>query len=173
MFRRTPFLPLISSMAAILILAAGCSDQVPTGVQLQKSYRAIALPEAALTPSFARSGAASRVIGPEGGTIQAGRITLSFPAGAVAAPTKIIVSPDPRNLAVTLEPHGLQFPAGREPSVTFSYRGISSLPESDLTILYLAETGVALEQLAVSVSTGSRSVTSRLRHFSEYALVAP
>ena len=170
MSRRTLFTPLVSSLTAILILAAGCSDQAPTGAELGSSYHAVALPEAGLVPSFSRSGSVSRVIGPDGGTIQADRITISFPAGAVSTPTEITVSPDTRNLGVTFGPHGIQFPAGHQPTASFSYQGIANLPEADLTIFYLSETGVALEKLAASVNTSAKTVSAQLRHFSEYTV---
>ena len=132
MSRRSVFSPWFSSLTAILILAAGCSDQAPTGAALETSHQAVVLPEAGLAPSFSRDGATKKVIGPEGGEITAGRITISFPAGAVSTPTEISVAPDRKNLAVTFGPHGLQFPAGAEPTATFSYRGIDNLPEQDL-----------------------------------------
>ena len=173
MSRRSGFFPLISSLAAILILAAGCSDQAPTAVELETSYQVVALPESDLTPSFARLGSSSQVIGPEGGTIRAGRITISFPEGAVAEPTEISVASDPRKLAVTFGPHGLQFPAGHEPTASFSYQGIANLPERDLTIYYIGTSGQVLEELAVSVDPSEKAVRARLGHFSEYALIAP
>lgn len=173
MSRRSPFAPLISSVAAILILAAGCSDQAPTAVQLESSYNAVALPRAELAPSFSRTGTAHQVIGPEGGVIQNGRITISFPAGAVAAPTTITVAPSTRDLAVTFGPHGLQFPAGHEPTVTFSYRGIANLPEQDLMILYVSDSGEVLERLNASVDASAKSVTARPRHFSVYTVATP
>lgn len=173
MSRRILSTPLVSSLAAILILAAGCSDQAPTGAELGSSYHAVALPEAGLVPSYSRSGGTSRVIGPDGGTIRAGRITLSFPAGALAAPTEITVSPDARHLGVTFGPHGITFPAGHQPTATFSYQGIGNLPERDLTVLYLSDSGIALEKLTASVDTGAKTVSAQLGHFSQYLLAEP
>jgi hypothetical protein len=173
MSRRSLFSPLISSVAAILILAAGCSDRTPTTAQLETSYDAVLLPEAGLTPSFSRSGSASRVIGPEGGEIKAGRITISFPAGALSQPTEISVAPDPKKLAVTFGPHGTQFPAGAEPTLTFNYAGIANLPERDLTVYYVSNSGVVLEKLTASVDTDAKTVTVKPGHFSNYAVATP
>lgn len=173
MSRRSVFSPLISSLTAILILAAGCSDQAPTALELETSYQAVALPKAETSPAFARLGTAGKVIGPEGGEIRQGRISIRFPAGALSEPTEITVNPNARNLAVTFGPHGLQFPAGHEPTATFSYEGIAGLPERDLTVFYVSDSGAVLEKLTASVDAREKSVSAKLRHFSEYALVAP
>lgn len=173
MSRRSVFSPIVSSLAAILILASGCSDQVPTAVELGTGYQPVALPAAEIAPSFSLSGDAARVIGPEGGEISVGRITIRFPEGAVAEPTRISVKPDLKNLAVTFGPHGLQFPRGNEPTVTFSYKGIADLPERHLTVFYLGGAGEALERLTVSVDTRAKEVSAALRHFSLYALAMP
>lgn len=172
MFRRTFLVRLLSGLGAILILATGCSDLTPTNPQLDTTYRRVALPTAERGPSFSLSGTAGGVIGPEGGSIQAGRVTITFPAGALAEPTEITVTPDADYLAVVLGPHGIQFPAGHEPTLTFSYEGIDGLPEQDLTIYYLSDSGVVLEQMRATVDLSTRSVTARLGHFSEYAVIA-
>lgn len=173
MSRRSLFFPLISSAAAILILAAGCSDQAPTSAQLETSYNAVLLPEAGLVPSFSRSGASQQVIGPEGGQIQAGRITISFPAGALAEPTAISVAPDAKKLAVTFGPHGTQFPASAQPTLTFDYAGIDDLPEHGLMVYYVSDSGVVLEMLSPSVNTEAMTVGVKLRHFSQYTVSVP
>lgn len=173
MSRRSFFSPLISSVAAILILAAGCSDQAPTSAQLETSYNAVLLPEAGLVPSFNRSGTARKVIGPEGGEINAGRITISFPAGAVAQPTEISVAPDAKKLAVTFGPHGTQFPADAQPTLTFDYAGIDNLPEHGLLVFYVSDSGVVLEKFAPSVNIDAKTVGLKLGHFSQYTVSVP
>lgn len=173
MSRRSVFSPLISSLTAILILAAGCSDLTPTALERETSYDAVTLPRAEVAPSFSRLGSASKLIGPEGGEIRKGRVTISFPAGALSEPTEITVTPDAQNLAVTFGPHGLQFPAGHEPVASFSYAGIANLPEHDLTIFYIGQSGEVLEKLTASVDTKAHSVSAALRHFSVYTVATP
>lgn len=173
MSRRTLSFRLISSAAAILILAAGCSDQAPTSAQLDAGYQAVALPFDGPTPSFNRSGGVRQIIGPEGGEILAGRVGIKFPAGALAEPTAITVSPSTRSLAVTFGPHGIQFPAGSEPTVTFSYQGVTNVAERGLMVLYVSDTGTVLEKLATTVNSESKSVTAKLQHFSAYTVALP
>ena len=173
MSRRTLSFRLFSSAAAILILAAGCSDQNPTASQLETGYNAVALPAAELAPSFSRAGGVRKLVGPDGGEIRVGRVAISFPKGALAEPTMISVSPAVNNLAVTFGPHGLHFPAGSEPTLTFSYQGIGNVPEHQLTVLYMSEAGLILEELPATVDTREGTATRRLAHFSQYVLAWP
>jgi hypothetical protein len=147
------------ALAGILITIGGCSES----------------PSAAPTQFLVREGGArfdvggttGAVIGPAGGSIQtpAGD-RIVFPAGAVAEPTTISITSSSEYVGVELEPHGLRFPAGHEPTLQLSTSGSNARAFRSLSIVYVDESGVVAEFLPTQVG-GNRTQTN-LQHFSGY-----
>ena len=123
--------------------------------------------------------AGSKVIGPEGGSLQArdGRATVTIPAGALAAPVNITLAPAPTapagvvGAAWSLEPEGTVFatPVKLELDVGAN----AMLPGVDPTLLTVArlENGQWNPLVAGFVSPGTGKAVALTRHFSTYAVV--
>lgn len=162
--------------AGILITIGGCADNSPTGSTPPQDagYQLIALDGAATGAAQNRGHFpfAEKVIGPEGGTLEIpGGHTLDFPSGALDKPTKIRAKVDRRYVAVELEPHGIQFSAGREPLLTLNYSAAATpVIPNHLTIIYLDQAYNFLEDMRGTASERSKIVSARLPHFSVYAV---
>lgn len=153
--------------AGILIVTGGCADSpsapAAPGADLE-------LLRAVEGPSFSRAGSdvQARVIGPEGGAIElSSGHTLTFPAGAVSAPTEIGMRADADYQGVRLSPHGLRFPASAQPVLTLRARGAASA-RADLRVVYVGEGNQILEVLPTTLEGGAATVS--LEHFSGYIL---
>ena len=153
--------------AGILIITGGCAESPSTPAAVGAGLELVLAAEG---PSFSRAGsdAQSRVIGPEGGTIEltTGH-TLAFPAGALAAPTEIGMRADGEYQGVRLSPHGLRFPAGAQPVLTLRARGTVADP-AGLQVVYVSEGNQILEVLPTTVQ--GNAVTASLEHFSGYLI---
>jgi hypothetical protein len=174
---RRPFFKAASSLAAILILAAGCGDQTPTAVHLQETGPAASGsqatgPKVNVVKTRYAAGTYAAVIGPQGGRIDFGIGSLDFPAGALSRTTRITATTDGENLGVTFGPHGLQFPEGRQPMLGLSYMDVATDPEG-LQIVYVNNMGEILEELTTSADISTSTVGATLRHFSTYWMAAP
>lgn len=173
MKRRSLFASVASSLTAILILAAGCSDQDPMAVQLEPGAVGTVRGEIGGRANVLRStyaaGNFSSVIGPEGGTIQFGIGEITFPAGAVQRPTLISAAVDGEHLAVTFSPHGLRFTEHAQPVLSLSFAE-SSASASKLGIQYVDSGFNVLEVLETSTDIVAEKVTARLWHFSTYVI---
>ena len=95
---------------------------------------------------------------------------LSVPAGALDAPVTITaVAPSDSVSHVRLQPEGLTFQ--RPASLTLSYASCDllgvPLPKR---IVYTSDSLVTLEYVPSVDDAASRTVTGRLRHFSDYAV---
>jgi hypothetical protein len=168
----------LSALAAgILITVGGCSESHPTvnsAVDFANRFHRIELRGGAESSSIANAAPirAEKVIGPEGGTLEIpGGHSLTFPSGAVSKPTTIRARVDMQYVEVDLDPHGIQFPAGREPTLKLSYAGASTAGFRSLTIAYFDEAGRYLEDMRGVDSSTTQAVNARLPHFSRYALV--
>lgn len=153
--------------AGILIVTGGCADSPSAPAAVGADLELLRAVEG---PSFSRAGsdAQARVIGPEGGVIELSTgHTLTFPAGAVSAPTEIGMRADGQYQGVRLSPHGLQFPAGAQPVLTLRARG-AGVERASLRVVYVSEGNQILEVLPTTLH-GS-DATARLEHFSGYIL---
>lgn len=154
-------------VAGTLLVVGGCADvtSAPSFAGLEK----IAAPA---SPARSLSGGAvsSEVIGPRGGELAtASGHRIVFPAGAVPRPTEISIRDDGTYLGVRLEPHGLQFPAGRGPVLTLNLAGAETAGYDALHIVYVNDASDVLEVLPTTV--GSGIAATQLRHFSGYIAV--
>lgn len=164
-------LRVLAVAAAALLAGYGCTDlatptsAVPADVSLQKLTR----PPGAHFNASGRARAASEVIGPAGGVLNLGSGNrLVFPAGAVSVPTTIQMRDHASYLGVELEPHGLRFPAGREPVLTLNHAGVDVSRYTALNVVYIADNGDILEVLPTQATGTVLSV--RLQHFSGYII---
>ena len=113
------------------------------------------------------NGSVSKLIGPEGGTISLGGITLDIPSHSLSKLTTIILVPIPGAAPqVQFFPEGLVFNEGRLPRLSFNTDCIGN--PANPVIVYTDNTGKILEKLN-SYSNG-HSVWANIKHFSRYAV---
>lgn len=117
----------------------------------------------AMTPSVEATVSAS-----EGGTLKLGRMTLSFPPGALAEDTRITMSlTDRKSLRVELLPHGIHF----QKPVTLSadLTGLLNPTTRTVGVAWLNDqTG---DWLPISTSAASMPrASAQLQHFSDYTV---
>ncbi|HEX2094300.1 MAG TPA: hypothetical protein VHG28_17995 [Longimicrobiaceae bacterium] len=161
-------------VAGILITIGGCSESNPTIAPDNREVRYEPI-EVRANVQGTGSGIVDeakndKLIGPEGGTLVIpGGHSLTFPAGALSAPTRIEAKVNPRYIEVEFSPHGLQFPAGHEPTLTLSAQGANVAPFQTLNVVYL-ERGRVSEVLPTEFDVVSKNATAKLQHFSGYAL---
>jgi hypothetical protein len=154
------------ALAGILIGIGGCAESpsAPATAAAAK-FQFLAAPHGAV---FAKSGeSSSAVIGPEGGVLvtSAGH-RIEFPAGALATETTISITANGRFAGVELEPHGLRFPAGREPVLTINTGGADLSRFNAVNILYVGAGDEVLDVLTTETAGGQ--LQARLQHFSGY-----
>lgn len=173
MNRRPMVASLVSSLAAILILAAGCGEQSPTATRLEPTGVAAARAGVGkrVQPARAkyRAGRFSTTIGPEGGVLSFRIGTLVIPQGALSANTRITAHVDGEELAVVFQPHGLTFRRGHEPTLQIGYRNIER-SGSAIHIQYVDSSMRLLETLPTLTNTASSVAWAPIEHFSIYCL---
>ncbi len=156
------------ALAGTLLVVGGCADLPSTAgaatrLELLASHRG---------PSLSVEGGvpvAAAVIGPRGGELAtASGHRIVFPAGAVARPTEIRMRDDGVYSGVRLEPHGLEFPAGRGPELTLRVPSEGANGYDFLRVVYVDDDGAVLEVL--QTQQGAEAVTAHLRHFSGYMI---
>jgi hypothetical protein len=173
MKRRPLIASLVSSLAAILVLAAGCGERSPTATHLEATGLEAARVGVGrrVEPIRARyqAGRFSRTIGPEGGVLSFRIGRLVIPPGALSATAEITAHVNGKDLAVEFAPHGLTFRPGHEPTLTMHYGADEA---TELQLLYFDDAGEVIETLSTVRDRSARSVTGRLHHFSAYGLAA-
>jgi hypothetical protein len=174
MMKRRPLLAsVITSLTAILILAAGCGDQSPTATRLEpttlNASRGGVGHHARTIKRHHRAGHVSETIGRRGGTIDFGIGTLVVPPGALRHNTRISATVNGEDLAVEFEPHGLKFRRGREATLTFDYAR-SDGEADDLQVFYVDNSETILESLPTLRSSNRQTFSTKLEHFSGYLL---
>ncbi len=119
--------------------------------------------------SEAESEAESELLGPEGGTIGAGRAKLVIPRGSLTDTVTItmeVIGDTVR--AVRLLPQGLVF---RSPAyLTLSYSDCQSVNGSPKRIAYTSDAWTILEYEQSRDDAARKEVTGELNHFSNYAV---
>ena len=162
---KSSFRAAAAALAGILIAIGGCSES-PSSPQapLQVVHRS------ASVRFDVSGGSSSAVIDSRGGTIttKSGQ-SLSFPAGALSAPTLITVTDDPNVVGVEVQPHGLVFPAGRQPVLTLDPHGADVSGLSRTAVVYLNDATGNIEQVLTTTEVGSDRIRASLPHFSKYA----
>jgi hypothetical protein len=162
-------------------LAGACSDETtaPGADLVEISHDAPAKPLAVdltrCTPQPAA--AASARIGPNGGTVRAGKHMLRVPAGALKRSVLITMEAPSDSLDyVVFGPEGLTFDPDYQPTLVLSYRhcAVKDRTELSLDIIYTddAMTTVLDTTESVPADTLNHTVSARLKHFSRYVLRA-
>jgi hypothetical protein len=130
----------------------------------------------------------TKTIGVAGGTIslpQTG-LTISFPAGAVAAPISITITADPDYVAYKMEPAGTQFLAPVTVTQSLPFTELDNRPlRAPIFAAYIADDNVSLSgNVPVKELEPTQTVFSTLvplvpvaqvwiiRHFSRYMLAS-
>jgi hypothetical protein len=168
--------------AAAMLLAAltatACVADAPTVPTSRPDAgavapRAVKPPRAQLVPSLIvcnplPSASDVRTIGPEGGELRIGPHRLTVPAGALQSPV-VITGEAPPSTAVLVKfsPDGLRF--AERATLTLSYSHCARLPSLRETIVQVDDLLAILEVLP-SQDSPAGTVTTRLEHFSNYAV---
>ena len=117
----------------------------------------------------AESEAESELLGPEGGTIDAGRAKLVIPRGSLTDTVTItmeVIGDTVR--AVRLLPQGLVF---QSPAyLTLSYSDCQSVNGNPKRIAYTSDAWMILEYEQSRDDAARKEVTGELNHFSNYAV---
>jgi len=162
---RITFRKATAALAGILITIGGCAENPSSPAAREFVQRT-----SSARFDVSGAGSSSAVIDSDGGVLQTiGGDRIVFPAGAVAEPTRITITSDPRYAGVQLEPHGLQFPAGHEPVLQLNMQGTNAGQFRSVTVVYVDETGAISETLPTA--TGSGRATTNLHHFSGYLTI--
>lgn len=102
----------------------------------------------------------------EGGTLQLGRMTLTFPPGALVEDTQISMRfTDPSALQVELLPHGTQFQ--RAVTLSADLQGLLSPTAQWVGVAWWNESASRWDQ--ISRQPAGSTVDAELWHFSDYA----
>jgi hypothetical protein len=138
-------------------------------------------PQPSPTPVGAPTGAprASATIGPQGGTLVSadGRLVLSVPAGALAAPAAVSVEPIGNHahggagVAYRLAPHGVTFAKPVRLSFRYSDADIDGTVPQLLRVAFQDETGRWRMFRQPQVDAVAGTVTVETTHFSDWSLV--
>jgi hypothetical protein len=117
------------------------------------------------TPAF---GTVKQTVGPLGGVIRIGPHSLFIPAGALDRPVAITASaPEAQHVTVDFAPEGLRF---RYPAVLrLSYAHCDHRPLLP-RVVYINDLLSILELLPSLDDLAGQAVTTKLRHFSGYAI---
>jgi hypothetical protein len=117
------------------------------------------------TPAF---GVVTQTVGPLGGVIRVGPHSLVIPPGALDRPVAITASaPEGQHVTVDFAPEGLRF---RYPAVlSLSYAHCDHRPLLP-RVVYIDDLLSILELLPSLDDLSSEAVTTKLRHFSGYAI---
>jgi hypothetical protein len=114
---------------------------------------------------------AEQRIGTAGGTIRAGKHTLSIPAGALERPVSISMRvPSDTINAVVFAPEGLTFQQGRSPTLSLDYSNCGGPTLLKKRIVYADNLLSILEILSSIDDLTTTKVTARIKHFSRYAV---
>lgn len=173
MKRRPLLASVITSLTAILILAAGCGDQSPTATRLEpttlNASRGGVGQHATTVKRHHRAGQFTQTIGRRGGTIDFGIGTLVVPPGALRHTTQISATVNGEDLAVEFEPHGLTFRRGHEATLMFDYRD-ARLDNDSPQIEYVDASNTILESIQTTINSSLRQASARIAHFSIYVM---
>ncbi len=117
------------------------------------------------TPAF---GTVTQTVGPLGGVVRVGPHSLVIPPGALDGPVAITASaPEGQHVTVDFAPEGLRF---RYPAVlSLSYAHCDHRPLLP-RVVYIDDLLSILELLPSLDDLAGQAVTTKLRHFSGYAI---
>lgn len=171
------------SMTRLLVIAllvaaspgvSSCNDAVPLEVSrpapladlLGGPGRLLRLLECSPLPATTTT----QTVGPAGGALQVGPHSLTIPPGALSGPVTITATtPTGTVNSIEFQPEGLTF--AQPASLAISYANCSSPgPPAARRIVFTDDDLTILEVLVSVDSRSTRTVVTRLRHFSHYAV---
>ena len=168
-------LRVLGAFALVLTgVQAGC-DTPPTGPEAATPRASVSgaplLPMVEWNAPRATAASVTRKVGPLGGVVSAGGVSLTVPPLALARSTSITLTvPAGEYVMVDLQPHGLQF---RLPSLlVFPLLGTDAGPLSGLVGVYSAsvpQNGLIEATELFDVSLVGSGVGFQINHFSTYA----
>ena len=107
--------------------------------------------------------------GTGGTSIHVGNDRLIIPGGALSEATEITATIPADTLAdIQFEPHGLHF--AKDVMLVLSTDGCSIGEHGPMHVDYLDDAGNVLETLDGTFNGGSHTVTTKIHHFSSYAI---
>jgi len=182
MRRRIPLLTLLLAGAAA-VTAAGCRDAATPAT--------VTGPSADAAASFTNRGAyrdddavgdahllacaphgtasVSLWVGASGASIHVGNDRLIIPGGALSDSILITARIPADTLAdIHFEPHGLHF--NKDVILVLSTDGCTVGARAPAHVDYLDNSGNVLEKLEAAFNGGSHTVTTKIHHFSSYAI---
>ena len=113
---------------------------------------------------------ATQTIGPAGGALQVGPHSLTIPPGALSGPVTITATaPTGTVNSIQFQPEGLTFALPASLAMGYANCRLPGPPASR-RIVFTDEALTILEALVSVDSRSSRTVVTRLRHFSHYAV---
>ena len=169
MIHRPRIVAALAGLTAMVLLAAGCAEQDPTGVELQPAggLQVGSVAHPVIAPTMFHSASYSRVIDGRGGVLHFGIGSLTFPPGALSQPTVITARTDGVTVAAAFGPHGLVFPAHSSPTLTFVIPLAASISAKG-SVYYVDSRNVVLEDMGASFASEPGTVQTSVRHFSKF-----
>jgi hypothetical protein len=159
-----------ASPAPAASASGGLVSGLLTGVGGVVSDASMLLPAVLRLQPLLQDVMVSQEVGPEGGVVRAGDVTLRIPEGALTGRTKItVVVPAGLWVQAYFTPHGLRFQ--KPVSLTFDLRG-SSWGDSELVGAYFVDPilrGLIPAREVLPAVTADGQVTFWIEHFSFYA----
>ena len=170
MNRLTRILPIAASLIGITLLF-GCSDELTA--PSDPSFAQIS-PEPPAVLTFCKPQPADQTsgwIGPEGGTLKAGKHTLRVPAGALSTPVLIkMEAPSSSINRVVFSPSGLTFNRNYPARLVMSYASCAVIPGFQQQIVHINDRFQVIETAPSETDPATLTVVGKLLHFSDYAL---
>jgi hypothetical protein len=161
------------------LLAAACTES-PTApaadlLELTRDTPSKPVPLDLTRCSPQPSASASARIGPNGGTLRAGKHMLRIPAGALKRSVVITMEAPSDSLNyVVFGPEGLTFDPANQPTLVMSYRNCAVKDKATLSldIVYTDDAMTAVLDSTQTVSTDAvnHTVGALLKHFSRYVV---
>jgi hypothetical protein len=162
------------ALAALLGgLAACASDQGPTepvSFDSGRSHSSRSHKDLCLCAPQAYSKTV-KTVGPEGGSINAGKHQLKIPANALSAPVTITMESMPDSVVnVRFSPDGLTFNPAWQPTLTMSVNDCSLPPGAKIEMAYVDSSLSVISLLPATWDKTASKVSAYLPHFSRYAV---
>ncbi|HEY9480125.1 MAG TPA: hypothetical protein VIP79_08535 [Gemmatimonadaceae bacterium] len=179
----------IAMSALLIVFSASCSsDALPTGPSNQASQPQVnpllGLPIGDILGGTTDAiggllvcepqpyASASKVIGPDGGTLYIGKHTFVVPRGALKSKVLITAeAPEGNVISVRFAPEGLKFNSKAQPKLTLDYSTCGLIP--NLLPKHIAYTDDQLSILSILSSVDNllkQQVSANIKHFSRYAI---
>lgn len=156
---------------AVLVGAIGCfSDSTPSGPSAPRLEPALVLTGSARLATCSRQSAVvvSKTIDRNGGSLTLNGHQLYIPPNALSQPVTITMSaPVDTVRTVQLQPEGLTFNPLAQPTLSLNYKGCQ---QAVAGVAYVTNDLQLLAFLGSTVNPAQNSTSTRLSHFSRYAV---